>query len=92
MKILRQHVSKDLPSDARTVLKTPRLVPVVNRCDGEFVYLGIKSGIMRQSAPLPHLTKISLIINIDGLPLYKSSAVEIWPILGIGDILFIIAL
>jgi len=86
MKILRQHVSKDLPSDARTVLKTPRLVPVVNR-------LGIKSGIMRQSAPLPHLTKISLIINIDGLPLYKSSAVEIWPILGsIGDIPFIIAL
>lgn len=35
MKILRKHVSKDLPADARTVLKTPRVVPVANLCSGE---------------------------------------------------------
>ena len=46
--ILRQSVSKDLPADARTVLKTPRNVLVSSKCGGEYVYIGIKSGILRQ--------------------------------------------
>ena len=82
MKLLRKHVNPDLPSDARTVLNTPRSIPVTNRFGGEYVYLGIKSGIL-QCPVLQNLPNISLLVNIDGLPLFKSADVELWPILGL---------
>jgi len=81
MSILRQSVSKDLPSDARTVLKTPRNVLVNSKCGGEYVYLGIKSGILQQQEQFIE-PKVSLIVNIDGLPLFKSTDTQVWPILG----------
>ena len=81
MKLLRKHVDPDLPTDSRTVLSTPRSIPVSSKFGGEYVYLGIESGVL-QCPVLKNLTKISILVNIDGLPLFKSSDVELWPILG----------
>ena len=81
LQILQGHVNEDLPTDARTVLRTPRQVAVVDRCGGDFIYLGIKSGVLRCSE-FRGQRKVSLLVNIDGLPLFKSSDVEVWPILG----------
>ena len=81
LKILQKHVNEDLPTDARTVLKTPKQITSHKRCGGDFVHFGIKSDLSRRSN-LVGLTKVSLIVNIDGLPLFKSGSTEVWPILG----------
>lgn len=52
---------------------------------GEFVYMGLQSAIEQ------HLTHnlnffnsiINLTFNVDGLPLFKSSNTQLWPILGL---------
>ena len=83
LEVLRTNVDNDIPKDSRTILKTPREVSYCKKCGGEYIYLGIKEGILRQ----PNIQffigeKISLKVNIDGLPLFKSSGMEVWPILG----------
>ena len=81
MQILRCHVSEDLPCDARTVLKTKRTVAVARKSGGEYTYIGKRQAISKQPINFD-TTKISLIVNIDGLPLFKSSDLQVWPILG----------
>ena len=44
LQTLQGHVNEDFPADARTVLKIPRQVAVVG---GDFIYLGIKSRVLR---------------------------------------------
>lgn len=83
MEVLRENVDQELPKDARTVLNTPRQVSFCKKCGGEYIYLGIKEGILRQPKIKYFVgEKISLKVNIDGLPLFKSAGTEVWPILG----------
>lgn len=83
--ILRQH-GHDLPKDARTLLETPRNVPVSSKCGGQYLYFGIEPGVIRNLSKYSKITdqtsSIDLLINIDGLPLFKSSSQQFWPILG----------
>lgn len=79
----------ELPKDAQTLLETPRngpLDPVLPKCGGQYIYFGIEQGITRNLSEYPknaqHLTSIELLINIDGLPLFKSCSQQFWPILG----------
>jgi len=75
----------ELPSDARTLLRTPRLHAISKLSDGgEYIYLGVKAGIdtllkLKEIDPLD--TTLSLQFNTDGLPLFKSSNTSLWPIL-----------
>ena len=84
LKILRRHGHDSLPKDARTLLQTPRQVLAVNKCGGQYIYLGIAKGIMNVLSSNPSFcaesTNIELVVNIDGLPLFKSSCIEMWPI------------
>ena len=84
LKILRRHGHDSLPKDARTLLQTPRQVLAVNKCGGQYIYLGIAKGIMNALSNNPSFcaesTNIELVVNIDGLPLFKSSCIEMWPI------------
>ena len=93
LKVLRVHCDPELPCDPRTVLKTPRNVDISKKCGGDYVYLGIVSGILRQGIDI-FSKEISLVVNVDGLPLFKSSNSQVWPILGKvnGSDPFIIAL
>ena len=55
---------------------------------GEYYHFGILAGIMSQLQSQQCDTMqqcILLQINIDGLPLFKSSNLQFWPILGIVD-------
>jgi hypothetical protein len=74
-----------LPKDARTLLKTPRCTPSVKKCGGEYVYFGIEAGILNVLAQYSSLSRdcdsVSLLVNVDGLPIHKSSVKEFWPIL-----------
>ncbi|KYM96038.1 hypothetical protein ALC62_13308 [Cyphomyrmex costatus] len=75
----------ELPLDVRTLLKTPSKINVKMMETGEFVYMGLQNAIEQ------HLTHnlnfvnsiINLTFNVDGLPLFKSSNTQLWPILGL---------
>lgn len=75
----------DLPKDARTLMKTPRNVNTQEKCGGSYIYYGIAKSVIDQikkKKVFPELHSIELFVNIDGLPLFKSSKTQLWPILG----------
>ncbi|KAB0790335.1 hypothetical protein PPYR_15329 [Photinus pyralis] len=78
-----------LPSDARTLLKTPRVTRVDVIQPGTFFYFGIKDTINEFFSKnncfglLSDTSVIELAVNVDGLPLSKSSNSSFWPILGV---------
>ena len=77
---------QDLPLDARTLLKTPRSVLLDNIAEGKYWHFGLKEGITQQLASLPHNSipeSISILVNIDRIPLTKCSRSIFWPILGL---------
>lgn len=36
-----------VPKDARTLLSTPRSIDVMQKCEGDYLYLGIENGISK---------------------------------------------
>ena len=79
---LLKSVGHDLPKDARTLLRTKTSVDYKNKCGGQFIHLGLVNGIEKtvRSYNYDHDT-ILLDFNVDGLPLFKSSATQLWPVL-----------
>lgn len=83
MDILR-HQFPNLPKSAKTFLGTNS-----NECkietfekDEEFVYFGIKANLEKCiNFKFHETTNIELLINVDGVPLFKSSRKQFWPIL-----------
>ena len=72
----------EVPKDARTILKTPRNVETSPMGLGNFCYLGLKPALLRALNEVkPSHKELKLMVNIDGLPLFKSSSTQIWPIL-----------
>ncbi|XP_065676407.1 uncharacterized protein LOC124808768 [Hydra vulgaris] len=80
--ILRKHGNM-LPKDARTLLKVPQEVQFksqcVQKCGGTYYYFRLEAGIKKNLTGSE--SEISLSFNIDGLPLFKSSNTQFWPIL-----------
>ncbi|XP_018018926.1 uncharacterized protein LOC108675428, partial [Hyalella azteca] len=85
------HPEDNFPSDSRTLLKTKSSIEIDKFDRGKFKYFGIANGIQEQFRDSEILTlfanecPIELSFNIDGLPLYKSSNISFWPILGVID-------
>jgi hypothetical protein len=76
----------ELPSDARTLLKTSRKVNTRTVAGGEYYYFGVKYWLHKLLGSNRSSTLISenlnLHVNIDGIPLFKSCNTSLWPILG----------
>lgn len=72
-----------LPKSSRTLLKTPRSLNKISVPPGEYVHIGIEFQLKKQlkDVPLHTLSQLSLLVNIDGLPPYKSCQGELYPIL-----------
>ncbi len=95
LKILQVHFPH-LPADARSLLGTPRSGDAENVAGGQFCYFGIKKYLQVRAVSwrdhhLPIVKKmqegfssklITLSVNIDGLPIHKSTNKQLWPILG----------
>lgn len=84
--ILRKHVHTDLPSDVRALLLTPRnaSLNIKSLGGGCYVHFGFSSGLIRSIqvySKFIKTNKIKLNVNIDGLPLSKSSGSQFWPIM-----------
>lgn len=74
-----------LPKTCRTLLKTPKTVAVKSVKPGEYHHFGISNGLTRalNSIPIPQIPEfIKIFVNVDGLPIAKSSGSQFWPILG----------
>ena len=71
-----------LPKDARTVLRTKCEVPTKKMEGGEYYHFGLATGLMSRLKSLTLLANtVWMQFNVDGLPLFKSSRLQFWPIL-----------
>ena len=76
-----------LPKDPRTLLKTNINYEVQQIAGGSYFHFGVAKGVKSQLGLFEHQTflgceNILLQINIDGLPLFKNSGTQFWPLLG----------
>lgn len=80
LKLLLEEGHTSLPKDARTLLLTPKSVKVTKIGKGQYWYrsLPIKLAEICKRKECPKILKIS--IHIDGMPPYRSSKLEFWPI------------
>ncbi|CAG9789833.1 unnamed protein product [Diatraea saccharalis] len=81
-KIMNGLIPKILPMDPRTIVKTPRFANIKKIEGGEYWHNGITHNLillLENWTDVPD--SISLNLNFDGLPIFKSSKKEFWPIL-----------
>ena len=85
--VLKESGLHDLPIDPRTLLATPIQANAKEIAGGLYHHFGVENSILRKlmstSQNLDGVETLTLHINIDGLPLFKSSGMQLWPILGI---------
>lgn len=82
LKILKPHF-KSLPSDARTLLCTPRQIIMKTINPGQYCHFGLERAVrfMLDHTSRNNITNCEVCVNIDGLPLSKSSGSQFYPIL-----------
>lgn len=73
---------KKLPKDSRTLLNTPNFINIKKFTGGSYYYFGIAETLNALCIGKKVASdKISIAVNIDGVPLYKSTGDSFWPIL-----------
>lgn len=73
----------ELPKDARTLLETQKEVVTRLVEPGSYSHIGLLTGLRKLWKNVTEkVSEVQLLIGIDGLPLYKSSTYQFWPILG----------
>lgn len=79
----------ELPLDFHTLLKTPIFTQINKLETGEFCYLGLNIALKNvlsqkytQDCLKPDET-LNICFNVDGIPLFKSNKLQLWPILGL---------
>lgn len=77
-------VFPNLPTSYKTLLNTPRHIKILPCGSGEMWYKGIRTNLdfIDLSEYVIEKGKIILNINMDGMPVSKSSSKKFWPILG----------
>ncbi|XP_036139931.1 uncharacterized protein LOC105834898 isoform X1 [Monomorium pharaonis] len=81
---LRMHSCfSTLSLDARTLLKTPRKQELRIVPPGSYYHFGVLNSVSKILASVKdNIDCVKISVNIDGLPLSKSSLQQFWPILG----------
>ncbi|CAN7951930.1 unnamed protein product, partial [Ixodes pacificus] len=83
LKILQTHSCfASIPGSARSLLKTPRKACVEKMGAGKYCHFGLKEGLedtLKRARSVPDVITIN--VNIDGLPLTKSTRDQFWPVL-----------
>ena len=85
LQILRPHFP-DLPKDARTLVSTPKQYNLQDVAGGTYHHFGLGNGILDRlssNQELVSLDNLRIKVNIDGVPLIKSTSDQFWPILGL---------
>lgn len=84
LKGLQKDGHTDLPGDARTLLSTQKKIIACPLDTGQYSHYGLEKRLVNQlkwvdPKKIPDI--IELHLNVDGLPLSKSSSSQTWPIL-----------
>ncbi|XP_047510862.1 uncharacterized protein LOC125053528 isoform X2 [Pieris napi] len=80
--ILNKRFVDILPSDPRTILQTPTQICLKSIDGGEYWHNGIIIPLTKILHNLEFVPEnVYLNVNLDGLPIFKSSKFEFWPIL-----------
>lgn len=83
--VLKEEGYNNLPRDARSLLKIPNKT-ITRECEnGHYFHYGLEKALRDKLQYCTNINNIDVIqinINIDGLPLAKSSQSQLWPILG----------
>lgn len=86
LSILRYH-HPSLPKDAKTLLHTSRYYIIKQVAGGSYFYFGIVNALSRffnnTWSKISDRHTLKLQLNFDGLPIHKSTGVQLWPILGL---------
>ena len=71
----------ELPLDGRSLLKTPVSFIEQKLENGEYCHIGLRSQLAKIISKQTNVNKnLSLSFNIDGVPLFNSNNVQLWPI------------
>ncbi|XP_070163480.1 uncharacterized protein [Polyergus mexicanus] len=88
LRILRKHGHTELPSDVRVLVNTPRngnaSVNIKRMDNGRYAHFGLTSVLERSIkiySQFIETNEIKININVDGLPISKSSSSQFWPIM-----------
>jgi hypothetical protein len=84
LKLLHPH-HPDLPLTARTLLNSGQHSFVIRKIGIDaYIHFGLKYNLLKLGGELSNISSdiLQLQVNIDGLPLFRSSPVQLWPILG----------
>lgn len=80
--VLNTNLDLALPKDPRSIMRTPRNVDIRPMGEtGQYWHQGLESCLKRIFRNINTSESISLSINVDGLPIYKSATKNFWPIL-----------
>lgn len=81
-KIINGRFDNDvLPQDPRTLMETPQAIKIIPVGHGEYWHNGLRFCLQNLFSKIEKPITISLNINLDGLPIFKSAKDEFWPIL-----------
>lgn len=86
LKVLIKHGNSNLPVTARTLLNTRREIETKSVSGMEYYYFGLEGELKNNLSKYPcelvnQLNVLDISLNIDGLPLFKSSKTSLWPVL-----------
>src|SRR5271154_1375999 len=82
LKILKQHPCfSTLPSDGRSLLSTQRQILLAEMPPGHYIHFGLHECLLKEVTDLSGRA-LNLQLSTDGLPLFKSKCLELWPIFG----------
>ena len=83
--LFRKHKIGHFPKDARSFLGSMRIVPTEEISPGKYHHFGLCQSLndVLKYTDLPeNIDRVKIQVNIDGLPLSRSSNRSFWPILG----------
>lgn len=81
LSILNSNGITSVPKNHRTLQNTPVNLEIIDIAGGKIWYNGLEKTIKQIFSKIDCDWTISLNVNVDGLPLYKSSKISFWPIL-----------
>lgn len=82
LEFLREEYDSTLPRDSRTLLETPRNISIHDMDNGQYLEIGLEKMLLKfmENHELSE-NNIYIDINVDGVPIAKSSSNSLWPIL-----------